>query len=202
LLVWPPRWPRPCPRSRQRTTSPPTQPARRAGNTVGSTVPRATRTRASGHSALSRLTCRGAVSERGLDRPGRGKVTMFSIRNVGGVSLLVFGTTFLWLTPMFASADVDTSGATWATAGFLASVTIIGFGWPPGDCSDAPSGGSRSARRVPSPVLSRWSRTGPQRTAPGSRTPCLTWSSTRRAASESSFCCASHDSSTGCTDTS
>ena len=52
---------------------------------------------------------------------------MFSIRNVGGVSLFLFGTTFLWLTPMFAAADVDTSGAAWATVGFLASVTIIGF---------------------------------------------------------------------------
>ncbi len=56
-----------------------------------------------------------------------GKVTMFSIRNVGGVSLLLFGTTFLWLTPMFAGVDVDTSGVAWAEVGFLAAVTIIGF---------------------------------------------------------------------------
>jgi peptidoglycan/LPS O-acetylase OafA/YrhL len=52
---------------------------------------------------------------------------MFSIRNVGGVSLCLFGTTFLWLTPMFAASDVDTSGAAWATTAFLASTTIIGF---------------------------------------------------------------------------
>ncbi len=52
---------------------------------------------------------------------------MFSVRNVGGVSLFLFGTTFLWLTPMFAAADVDTSGAAWAEVGFLAAVTIIGF---------------------------------------------------------------------------
>ena len=52
---------------------------------------------------------------------------MFSIRNVGGVSLFLFGTTFLWLTPMFAAADVDTAGAAWAAVAFLASVTIIGF---------------------------------------------------------------------------
>jgi hypothetical protein len=52
---------------------------------------------------------------------------MFSIRNVGGVSLLLFGTTFLWLTPMFAAPAVDTSGAAWSTVAFLAAVTLIGF---------------------------------------------------------------------------
>jgi hypothetical protein len=57
----------------------------------------------------------------------RGEVIVFSIRNVGGVSLFLFGTTFLWVTPMFAAADVDTAGAAWATVAFLASVTIIGF---------------------------------------------------------------------------
>lgn len=62
-----------------------------------------------------------------MDQPGRGKVTMFSIRNVGGVSLFLFGTTFLWLTPMFAAADVETSGAAWAAVAVLASVTIVGF---------------------------------------------------------------------------
>ncbi|MFZ0160512.1 MAG: hypothetical protein WAL50_15905 [Kineosporiaceae bacterium] len=52
---------------------------------------------------------------------------MFTIRNVGGVSLFLFGTTFLWLTPIFAAADVDTSGAAWAAVAILATVTIIGF---------------------------------------------------------------------------
>jgi hypothetical protein len=52
---------------------------------------------------------------------------VFSIRNVGGVSLFLFGTTFLWLTPMFAAADVDTAGAAWTAVALLASVTIIGF---------------------------------------------------------------------------
>jgi hypothetical protein len=52
---------------------------------------------------------------------------VFSIRNLGGVSLFLFGTTFLWLTPMFAAADVDTAGAAWTAVAFLASVTIIGF---------------------------------------------------------------------------
>ena len=52
---------------------------------------------------------------------------MLSIRKVGGISLFLFGTTFLWLTPMFAAADVDTSGIAWAAVGILATVTIVGF---------------------------------------------------------------------------
>ena len=30
---------------------------------------------------------------------------MFTIRNVGGAALFLFGTTFLWLTPSFASPE-------------------------------------------------------------------------------------------------
>jgi hypothetical protein len=52
---------------------------------------------------------------------------MFSIRNVGAVSLFLFGTTFLWLPPMFAAAEVDTTGLAWAAVGLLATVTIVGF---------------------------------------------------------------------------
>jgi hypothetical protein len=52
---------------------------------------------------------------------------MFSIRNVGGVSLFLFGTTFLWLTPVYAATGIDTGGAAWATASVLATVTVIGF---------------------------------------------------------------------------
>ena len=52
---------------------------------------------------------------------------MLSIRKVGGISLLLFGTTFLWLTPMFAAPDVDTSGVAWGAVGILATVTIVGF---------------------------------------------------------------------------
>jgi hypothetical protein len=52
---------------------------------------------------------------------------MFSIRNLGGVSLFLFGTTFLWLTPMFAAAGIDTSGGAWAAVGILATTTIVGF---------------------------------------------------------------------------
>ncbi len=52
---------------------------------------------------------------------------MFSIRNVGGVSLFLFGTTFLWLTPVYAASGIDTSGAAWAMTGVFATVTVIGF---------------------------------------------------------------------------
>jgi hypothetical protein len=52
---------------------------------------------------------------------------VFSIRNIGGVSLFLFGTTFVWLTPMFAAADVDTTGAAWTAVALLSSATILGF---------------------------------------------------------------------------
>ncbi|MEP7089372.1 MAG: hypothetical protein ABI776_04625 [Nocardioidaceae bacterium] len=52
---------------------------------------------------------------------------MFGIRNVGGVAFFLFGTTFVWLTPMFAATEVDTSGAAWATVALLSTVTIAGF---------------------------------------------------------------------------
>lgn len=52
---------------------------------------------------------------------------MFTVRNLGGAALFLFGSTFVWLTPMFAAPGVDTSGAAWATAGALAWVTMIGF---------------------------------------------------------------------------
>jgi hypothetical protein len=52
---------------------------------------------------------------------------MFSIRSLGGVAMFLFGTTFLWVTPMFAASDVETSGTAWAATGVLAAVTISGF---------------------------------------------------------------------------
>jgi hypothetical protein len=61
------------------------------------------------------------------DSPCRGKAAIFTIRNVGGVSLLLFGSTFLWVTPMFAASDVATSGTAWAATGVLAAVTITAF---------------------------------------------------------------------------
>jgi hypothetical protein len=50
---------------------------------------------------LSDSTClaRGLVME---------VTVVFSIRNLGGVGLFLFGTTYLWLTPMFASRGILT----------------------------------------------------------------------------------------------
>jgi hypothetical protein len=122
---------------------------------------------------------------------------MFTIRNVGGVALFLFGTTFVWLTPMFAAAAVDTSGAAWSTTAVLAAVTIIGFTIATWGCSDEPTGGSRLRSLQPWPDWSRWSRTGSQHRARGSRTLSSTWSFTPQAAWEFSFFCASRGSSTG-----
>jgi hypothetical protein len=52
---------------------------------------------------------------------------MFTIRNVGGVALLLFGSTFLWLTPWFASQGVSTRGAMWSVTGVLAVLVVAGF---------------------------------------------------------------------------
>lgn len=52
---------------------------------------------------------------------------MFTIRNVGGVALFLFGTTFMWLTPMFASKGVDTGGTLWAVTRVLSFITLVGF---------------------------------------------------------------------------
>lgn len=55
------------------------------------------------------------------------KLTMFTIRNLGGVALFLFGTTYLWLTPMFASSGVSTKGLAWSITNVMAFATIVGF---------------------------------------------------------------------------
>ena len=52
---------------------------------------------------------------------------MFTIRNVGGVALFLAGSTWLWLTPMFASKGVTTSGFLWSATKALSLLTIVGF---------------------------------------------------------------------------
>lgn len=52
---------------------------------------------------------------------------MFTIRNIGGVSLFLFGTTFVWMTPMFATAGISTRGAAWAIANVLSFAALAGF---------------------------------------------------------------------------
>ena len=52
---------------------------------------------------------------------------LFTIRNMGGVALFLFGTTFLWLTPTFATPGISTDGFLWALTQVLALVTLAGF---------------------------------------------------------------------------
>ena len=52
---------------------------------------------------------------------------MFTTRNLGGVALFLFGTTFLWLTPAFAGAGVKTTGAMWSASNALSLAAVAGF---------------------------------------------------------------------------
>src|SRR3954454_15401691 len=54
-------------------------------------------------------------------------MVMLSIRNVGGISLLLAGSTWLWLTPAFASRDVSTTGPLWAVTRLLTLGTVAAF---------------------------------------------------------------------------
>jgi hypothetical protein len=54
-------------------------------------------------------------------------MVMLTIRNIGGVSLLLAGSTWIWLTPAFAGRGVSTSGATWAVTRFLCLLVVAGF---------------------------------------------------------------------------
>jgi cell shape-determining protein MreD len=52
---------------------------------------------------------------------------MFTIRTMGGVALFLAGTTWLWLTPAFASKDVTRSGALWTASHVLSLITVAAF---------------------------------------------------------------------------
>ena len=52
---------------------------------------------------------------------------MFTIRNLGGVSLFLAGSTWLWLTPAFASRGVSTTGVLWALTRALCLLTVAAF---------------------------------------------------------------------------
>lgn len=52
---------------------------------------------------------------------------MFTIRNVGGMVLLLAGSTWLWQTAGFASRGVSTSGGLWAFTRVLCLLTVVGF---------------------------------------------------------------------------
>jgi len=52
---------------------------------------------------------------------------MFTIRNLGGIALLLAGSTWLWLTPAFASRGVTTTGTVWAITRALCLLTVAAF---------------------------------------------------------------------------
>ena len=52
---------------------------------------------------------------------------MFTLRNLGGVALFLFGTPFLWLTPAFAGPGVSTTSVWWSITRVLALATLAGF---------------------------------------------------------------------------
>jgi hypothetical protein len=52
---------------------------------------------------------------------------VFTIRNMGGVALFLFGTTFLWLTPSFAGAGISTKSWSWSVTQWMSFATVIGF---------------------------------------------------------------------------
>jgi len=52
---------------------------------------------------------------------------MLTIRNLGGLALFLAGTTWLWLTPAFASRGVATNGITWAVTRALCVLTVAAF---------------------------------------------------------------------------
>ena len=41
--------------------------------------------------------------------------------------MFLFGTTYLWITPMFASEGISTRGVLWSITNVLAFLTLIGF---------------------------------------------------------------------------
>ncbi len=52
---------------------------------------------------------------------------MFTIRSLGGIALLLAGSTWLWMTPAFAGKGVSTSGTLWTTTRVLSLVTVAMF---------------------------------------------------------------------------
>ena len=52
---------------------------------------------------------------------------MFTLRNLGGVALFLAGTTWVWLTPAFATKGVSTSGALWGVTRIMCFLTVAVF---------------------------------------------------------------------------
>jgi hypothetical protein len=54
-------------------------------------------------------------------------VMMFTIRSTGGIALFLAASTWLWLTPMFATMGVATSGFLWSVTRTLSLLTVVGL---------------------------------------------------------------------------
>ena len=52
---------------------------------------------------------------------------MFTMRNMGGVALFLFGTTFAWITPEFVTTGLKNTGTLWSVVRVLALATVAGF---------------------------------------------------------------------------
>ena len=52
---------------------------------------------------------------------------MFTIRDLGGIALLLAGSTWMWLTPAFAGRGVTTSGVLWTVTRTLCLLTVVAF---------------------------------------------------------------------------
>jgi hypothetical protein len=52
---------------------------------------------------------------------------MFTLRTLGGIALLMAGSSWLWLTPTFATRDQDTSGILWNITMVLSLLTVLSF---------------------------------------------------------------------------
>jgi hypothetical protein len=64
----------------------------------------------------------------GQEQGGEQEVgVLFTVRSLGGVALLLMGSTWLWLTPEFASRGVSTSGVLWSGTRLLCLLTVAGF---------------------------------------------------------------------------
>lgn len=52
---------------------------------------------------------------------------MFTFRNLSAISMFLFGTTFMWLTPMFVAGDPKPKGFAWTLVLLLSWVVMAGF---------------------------------------------------------------------------
>ena len=52
---------------------------------------------------------------------------MWTFKNLLAVALLLFGSTFLWMTPTFAGRTPPPTGMAWTLANILALATVAGF---------------------------------------------------------------------------